>query len=336
MNHPKILVIRLSSIGDILLTSPFIRQTRITFPKAQIDFIVKKNFAELVKFNPHIDRIFELDTAKKNSSLALLRQKIKQNKYDYIFDLHNNFRSKRLTAGLVKHTIHKDKLNRALLVYAGINRYRKITPISMRYLQTGAKAGIKDDGKGLELFWPDRFELTADKVLARINTDAGFFALAPGAAHFTKRWPHERFKEVIQRILNKTQSSVVILGSKEERADFESLVIGQEVLNLAGKLSLLESAAILNRARALISNDSGLMHMATAVQTPLVALFGSTVKELGFFPFRSKHVILENKELDCRPCSHIGRKDCPKKHFKCMLELDTEQVFRALQNFVSN
>jgi len=116
----------------------------------------------------------------------------------------------------------------------------------------------------------------------------------------------------------------------------DSLVIDPKVVNLAGKLTLLESATVLNRARCLVTNDSGLMHMATAVQTPLVALFGSTVKELGFFPFRSKYIVLEKKDLSCRPCSHIGLKDCPKKHFKCMLDLDTEKVFSTMQNLIKN
>ncbi len=336
MRRPKILIIRLSSIGDIILTSPFIRQTRIAFPEAQIDYIVKKQFSELLIFNPHIDNVCSLGTSKKNEKMTELRKKIKKQKYDLIFDLHNNFRSNWLTNGLSKRKIKKDKFNRALLVYTGLNRYRQVTPIPLRYLQTGKKAGIKDDGNGLDLFWPNRYEQLADRIIAQIKTSAGFFALAPGAAHFSKRWPIERFRELIEHILSKTQSAIIILGSKKEQAELGSLVIDPKVMNLAGKLSLLESATILNRARGLVTNDSGLMHMASAVQTPLVALFGSTVKELGFFPFRCKHVVLEKADLNCRPCSHIGRKDCPKKHFKCMLDLSTEMVFDALQNLVKN
>lgn len=336
MKQVRILIIRLSSIGDIILTSSFIRQTRIAFPQAHIDFIVKKQFSELIIFNPHIDHVFNLDTAKEKEEMPDLRNRIKKNKYDFIFDLHNNFRSNRLTKGLSKRTIRKDKLNRFLLVYTGLNRYQQVTPIPLRYLQTGLKAGIKDDGNGLDLFWPNRYEQLADRIVAQMKPNRVFYALAPGAAHFSKRWPIDRFKKLTELILNKTKSSVVILGSKEEQPEMESLVIDPRVMNLAGKLSLLESATILNRSQALVTNDSGLMHMASAVQTPLVAIFGSTVKELGFFPFRCKHAILEKKDLNCRPCSHIGRKDCPKKHFKCMLELDADLVFNTLQNLVNN
>jgi len=169
MKQQKILIIRLSSIGDILLTSPFIRQTRIAFPQAQIDFIVKKQFSELLAFNPHIDQVYTLDTVKENEEMAELRKKIKKNEYDYIFDLHNNFRSNRLTSGQSKKTIRKDKFKRALLVYAGLNRYKQITPIPLRYLQSGLQAGIKDDGNGLDLFWPDRYEHLADQIVGQMK-----------------------------------------------------------------------------------------------------------------------------------------------------------------------
>ncbi len=331
MTPKKILILRLSSIGDILLTSPFIRQVRRAFPKARIEYVVKSSFSDLVRFNPNLDAVFEVKPELGQKGLRELKKIFHKRSYDHIFDLHNNFRTKSLTSGLSKTVIHKDRIKRTLLVYLKKNYYRDILPIPERYLQTGEQAGITDDGKGLELFWPKKIEKKTDRLSREIKLDDGFIALAPGAAHATKRWPADYFKEIIQNISPVFKGKIVLLGSASEQADLNKLIINDRVINLAGKLSLLESASVLKRSKILVTNDSGLMHMASAVEIPAIALFGSTVKEFGFFPYRSNHIVLEDNTVPCRPCSHIGRSTCPKTHFNCMRNLTPERVLRELK-----
>jgi len=333
MNSTKqILIIRLSSIGDILLSTPFIRQTRIAFPEAQIDFVVKKRFVELVQYNPHLNHIYSFDEALGFKGLLELRKTIQQKNYDYVLDLHNNLRSRLLTFGQRAKVFRmkKDKIKRALLVYFKINLFKEVVPIAEKYLRVGQALGIKDDQQGLELCWKDGQIKRLQKKLSSQLLKKPFIALAPGAGFKTKQWPIEYFRSLVQKIENSNKFNVVLLGNLQEREQFRPLEISQIVFNLAGKLSLLESAIVLNRARILVSNDSGLMHMATAVKTPVLAIFGSTVKELGFFPYRSKSMVLENNNLWCRPCSHIGRNRCPLGHMECLKTITPEIVFEKL------
>jgi ADP-heptose:LPS heptosyltransferase len=325
----NILIIRFSSIGDIVLTTAFIRQVRAAFPEARIDYLIKKPFSQLIRYNPHINTIYTFDSSSKFSGLKSLREELKKNDYRFIFDLQNNFLSNYILKAFPKAEIgqiDKLKVNRALLVYFKINRYREIFPVPLRYLKTAQFAGVKDDRLGLELF------LGGEIKPPVIN--GKYIALAPGAAHYTKRWPIERFKELIETITNHFNYSIVLLGGKEDVETPSSLESLPHLINYCGKLTLLESAAVIKNAQLLISNDSSLMHIAAAVKTPIAAIFGSTSAELGFFPFRAKSVVIE-KKLWCRPCTHIGRKSCPLGHFKCMKEIMADDVFRAVENLIN-
>ncbi len=330
MKHPRILILRLSSIGDILLTTAFIRQVRQVFPSAQIEFVVKEQFFEILKHNPHIDALFQIKRKDGVKDLINLRKRLFNKPYDFVFDLHNNFRTKILTWGHKAEAINKNLFKRWLFVRLKINLFRSIKTIPEKYLGVGNKVGIADDGMGLEIYWGQHSEDVVDSFLSKGNIKKGFIVLAPGAMHFTKRWPAEYFSELIQKILADSKQHILLMGSDSERVDLDRLADNDRVINVAGKFSIIESTFLLSKARALVSNDSGLMHMATAVKTPVVAIFGSTVQELGFFPFRGKSVVIENLNLKCRPCSHIGRSSCPKKHFKCMLEILPDRVYEEL------
>jgi heptosyltransferase-2 len=308
---------------------------RKTFPGARITFIVKKEFASLLKFNPHIDELIEFDSAKKLKGLLELNQKLRHESFDFVFDLHNNLRTNRLTQNLKGKIarIKKDKIKRAILVYFKINLYNGIKTIPERYLDVGSVANIKDDEEGLELY----LEETSKNITGQFGLTAGkYICFAPGAAHVTKTWPLENVSQLIKKITEQLQYKAAILGSLNEKEKFRSLPENENVVHLAGKLSLLESAAIIKSSAGIITNDSGLMHMAAALRKPIVAIFGSTVRELGFFPFRADSVIIENQNLWCRPCSHIGRSKCPLKHFKCMREISADRVFSvAKRKFVN-
>ena len=333
----KILVIRLSSIGDILLSTPFIRQLRIKFKNCQIDFVVRDKFKDLLVKNPYIDNLYILQLSETDA-LKNLKRRLQEISYNTIFDLHNNLRSnylRRIGARRV-FSINKSKFKQTMLVYLKKNYYSKIIPIPQRYLNVAKDYDVRDDSKGLELYWEEDTVITAENKIAEAGLQGmgQYLCLAPGAGFFTKRWPAENFLRLIELVNKEFNLPVVILGGDGDRETGKYLERQNSVFNLTGKLSLLETAHILEKGMALVSNDTGLMHMATAVKTPVLAIFGSTVREFGFFPFRSQSFVLENNELNCRPCTHMGRKKCPKSHFKCMIDISTDQVFEALKSFL--
>ena len=334
----KILIIRLSSIGDILLSTPFIRQLRAKFPKSQIGFIVKDIYADLLRYNPNIDEIFCLNSGEGIEGLSDLKLKIRKNSYQIVFDLHNNLRSNYLKRGINAGkicSIKKGKLKQTLLVRFKLNLYDHEIPIPFRYLSVAKNLGVTDDQKGLELYWPQRVINTWEKKCQQMNfnLDQKFICLAPGAGFFTKRWPEAKFNTLVNLIHQKQKIPVVVLGGDKDQEIGRRLGKQKNTIDFCGKLSLLETAYIISKGKIIVTNDSGLMHMATAVQTPVLAIFGSTVKELGFFPYRAEARIIENSGLSCRPCSHIGRHYCPKKHFKCMEEISPENVYAELEKF---
>jgi len=334
----KILVIRLSSIGDILLSSPFIRQVKKHFPTAKIDYLIKDQFSELMRYNPHINRIHTIRVTKK-AELKTLKQQLKNNGYHIIFDLHNNLRSNYLKRGIAAgstHAIRKNKIKQLLLVSLKINCYGKIIAIPERYRQVAADYNLQDDSQGLELFWQSEHHDAALKKAQEtgLPADDRYICMAPGAAHFTKRWPLDCFVRLCEIIKHTYQLKIVVLGGENDKKQGQYLAKDKKIIDLTGRLSLLESAVILSRAKAVVTNDTGLMHMATAVNIPVVALFGSTVREFGFFPYMGKSRVLENKKLSCRPCTHIGRKQCPKKHFECMQSISSNDVFDALNQLI--
>jgi len=337
-NSPeKILIIRLSSIGDILLSTPFIRQTRTRFPEARIDFVIKEKFYNLISENPHLNDIFQLQPGNLNK----LIQTIRLEKYDYIFDLHRNIRSIVLTifAGSKRTCrIKKNKLIQQMLVKFKINLYDSEKPIPERYLEVGHPVGIMDDKKGLEFFWSHKAETRVKKYFNadQLKIENIMIAVAPGAGFYTKRWPTSYFSELMDMIRSHYHASFVILGDRHETEMGKELSKGREwVLDLTGKLGLMDAGALLAECQLAITNDSGLMHLATAVQTPVLAIFGSSVREFGFFPYRGANWVLERKNLNCRPCSHIGRKTCPRGHFKCMLDLTPAVVMKKIGHILT-
>jgi lipopolysaccharide heptosyltransferase II len=340
-DNPKILIIRLSSIGDILLATPFVRQTRQKFPHSQIDFVIKKEFVELLELNPNINNLITFDSKTGMAGLKKLKNSLIKNKYDYIFDLHNNFRSVFLRTGHVvaeNFRIIKNKFRQFLYVKIKLNSYKNSIPISERYLYVGKKAGIKDDEKGLEIFWDDKLNESVVRLLSKVGISIGdsFYSVAPGAGFFTKKWPIDYYKILAQQIIKKYNTKIIVLGSANDNREGQELKKVTNVVDLTGKLSLLQSANIISKSAALVSNDTGLMHMATAVKTPVLAIFGSTVKEFGFFPYRSNSIVVENHNLNCRPCSHIGRHSCPKDHFKCMNDISPEMVIKNFKKLLIN
>ncbi len=337
MKFRKILIIRLSSIGDIVLATPLVRVLRKKFQDSQIDFIVKKEFSALLRYNPYITNLIELDTSKGFKELLRLKRKILAEKYDLIIDIHNNLRSifLRTFSGAKVLKVNKRVFKRFLLVKFKINLYKNAIPVAERYIETVTRFSIKNDNQGLDIFVPaEIIGVAKDKI--NFSSENFYIAIAPSAKHETKRWPVERFAKLADELIEKFNAKIILLGGAEDIeicSKLKSMTQG-EIINLCGKTTLLESAGVLSLCKLLVTNDSGLMHIASALKIKVVAIFGSTVKEFGFFPYGTKSIVVE-KPISCRPCSHIGRSKCPKGHFNCMLSIQVDDVFKACEKIIS-
>jgi len=342
----KILLIRMSSIGDVILTSPLIRQLRRNFPEAQIDYIVRTEYADLIKYNPHVTHTLQYDVQTGRKGLRELKEYLKKQGYDAVFDLHRNFRSaylRRFSSGTLLFKINKNRIIRLLLTKFNINLYRKIyeSPLSIaeKYLKTGSELTHMNDDMRLDLFLPQKIADKGKQLWRKLEYENFGVIIAPGARHFTKQWPAELFGELIMRIHQTYGWRTLLVGSLDEQSLAMTIQqkTGVGACEVAtGYFSLLEAAALIKACPLFISNDSGLMHVAAAFEKSQIAIFGSTTEELGFFPVNPKAVVVENKNLKCRPCTHIGRKSCPKKHFKCMVEITPQKVLKVVKELVES
>lgn len=345
----KTLIIRFSSVGDIVLSSLLLRVLRKRFPDSHIDFLTKPEYAALVRNNPHISRVIEFQGNGGMSELGTLRSALMRTGYDLVLDIHGSVRSRFVCAGFpLVRRVRKRKIARFLLVNAKWDVYEwygGAPSIAERYLETAAEWGVVNDGEGLEVFFTEDDARHALTILGGegIRADSTIVGLCPSARHNTKQWVKERFAETAAALAHSHNAAIVVFGSAGEEARCEeirrgirSLSAQPAVVNLAGKLSLAETAAMMDFCSLVITNDSGLMHLAAARKRKVLAIFGSTVRELGFFPYGTTSTVIERADLDCRPCTHIGRPRCPKGHFKCMMDITSAEVIAAADLLLRN
>lgn len=343
----KTLILRLSSIGDIILSSPLLRVYRKSVGNsARVDFVVRKEYAELVQFSHHLSIVHSYDVNSGYKGLQELGKLLRAEQYDLVIDIHDSIRTKYLRSVCKAKKVvvmDKRKLERWLMVNLKRNAYTDDLSVADRYIETVEELGIKNDDKGLEIFIPDStlFEISGKIAKLRLNQFEKVIGICPGSKHFTKRWQKEKFADVAVRAAKEFNGTVLLFGGKEEREDCNFVeeevrrrISERSVTNFAGELTLLETAAAMEFCDVVVTNDSGLMHLAAAKQRKVVSVFGSTVKEFGFAPYGTEAVVIENSSLDCRPCTHIGRNECPKGHFKCMTDVSSEEVFSAVQSML--
>lgn len=336
----KILIIRFSSIGDIVLASPLIRILRNHFKKAEIDMLVAEEYKEILEANPHLNQVITFDRSTGLSGLLKLSGQIRKTRYDLIIDIHRKIRSCLITflsgAGQVI-TYRKRSLLRLLLVHFKLNLYREISPVPELYLKPLKRFGLENDGQGLE-FWirPEKREATANRLYQKgLKEEDILIALAPSAKWETKQWPAKSFIQAANQLAEKEKAFIVILGGHADQQLCQGIAnsIKGRVWMAAGKLSLAQTAAALERSSLLITNDSGVMHIASAVRTPVVAIFGPTCREFGFYPYGGKSVVLE-RSLPCRPCATIGNRQCKIGSHDCMRLISVEEVLEAAEGMV--
>ncbi len=326
--HPKkVLIIRFSSIGDIVLTSPVIRCLKSQIG-ADVHFLTKKEFKGLVENNPFVDKVFTIE-----EKVSEVIDQLRNEGYDFIVDLHHNLRSAQVRRALKKPGAVLDKLN--IRKWILVNLKKDILPaihVSERYLNVVESLGVKNDGMGLDFYIPPSEEVDVDAIP---ELRKGYIAFAIGAQHETKRLPVEKIISICKKIDEK----IVLLGGKEdtERGALISSALDGRVINACGKYTLLQSASLVRQARKVITHDTGLMHIAAAFKKEIISVWGNTVPAFGMYPYLSRHgeegrgVVVEVNNLSCRPCSKIGFKKCPKGHFKCMNLIAEEKIIEAIR-----
>jgi len=318
----KFLIIRLSSIGDIVLTTPVIRCLKTQVDGAIIHYLTKEQYAEILEPNPYIDRIW----LYKNNMREILSI-LQKEEFDYIIDLHHNLRSFRIKNNLRKISFSFDKLNfqKWLLVNFKINKLPD-THIVDRYLATLNVFDVKNDHKGLDFFLPE--EESESSELSRENPPGSYVILVIGAQHETKK----ANPGMLADICDKINFPVIISGGKGDRALAESILsrirVNKSIRDTSGKLSLIQSARLVKNAGLVITHDTGLMHIAAAFKKRIISIWGNTIPEFGMYPYLPdpSSRIFEVKGLKCRPCSKIGHQSCPKKHFNCMEKQDSAEI----------
>ncbi len=327
----KFLIIRFSSIGDIVLTTPVIRCLKQQYPEAEVHYVTKKSYKTLLENNPYIDKVFTLE-----KSLNDLVKQLKSEDYDYVIDLHNNLRTSIIKFRLGVKSFSFDKLNfqKWILVKFKKDIMPKVHIVD-RYMKTVESLGVKNDDKGLDYFIPEKDEMPLDWLPENFRN--GYAVYAIGGQHETKKLPLNKMVELCKTI----HLPLVLIGGKEDVEIGDRLAppapdggafqsnssekappSGAEgAVNLCGKMNLNQSASIIQKATIVYTHDTGMMHVASALKKKVISIWGNTVPEFGMYPYQTEYEIIENKELNCRPCSKIGYSKCPLGHFKCMNEL---------------
>lgn len=333
----KFLIIRFSSIGDIVLTTPVIRCLKRQVLSAEIHYLTRAPFHGIVASNPYIDKCHLLE-----DDLGSVIENLNAEDFDYVIDLHHNFRTYKVKRGLGKKSFSFNKLNveKWMMTALKVNRLPD-THIVNRYLETVAEFGVRDDGLGLDYFIPDRDRVEISDIPT--SHHAGYLGFVIGAALRTKQFPLHKWMELCKAI----DHPVIILGGKEDAANGEllSALDPHKIYNSCGKFRLNESADLVRGAKLVVSNDTGLMHIATAFNRPVISLWGNTIPGFGMYPYYGSQFtagmhdrsnlkpfdFFEVNNLSCRPCSKIGYKKCPRGHFRCMEDIDVNELLSAIR-----
>lgn len=325
----KVLVIRFSSIGDIVLTTPVVRCLKQQVPGAEVHYLTKKGFRGLIDTNPYVDKVHLLSDDWE-AMIATLQEE----KYDLIVDLHKNLRTLRVKRALRKvKSVSFNKLNIEKWLLTSFFKINKLPKehIVDRYLATVQSLGVVNDGRGLDYFIPEKDEVNATDL--PMSHQAGYVGVVIGAALNTKKLPVEKLKELCSLI----QKPIVLLGGPEDRQEGDEIAATDHVkiYNACGKFNLNESACLVRNARIIVTHDTGLMHIAAAFKKPVISIWGNTVPEFGMTAYYGNagtpSKIFEVEGLSCRPCSKIGYKKCPKGHFRCMNNQNLTAIAEAAE-----
>jgi ADP-heptose:LPS heptosyltransferase len=324
----KVLILRFSSIGDIVLTTPVIRAIKLQLTDVEVHFATKKAFANILENNPYVEKVHSLE-----DNLGDLVANLKAEKFDYIVDLHNNLRTKliKLRLNIPSKAFHKLNWEKWLMVNMKVNKLPS-QHIVDRYMESASELGVKKDQFGLDYFIPEKDEVEQDWLPETHQEE--YVAYVIGAQYNTKKLPFKRMIELCDKI----NKPIILIGSTDdaemgekvekffeqtsESAPYEEklMELGKKtkIFNACGKFNLNQSASLVKNATYVFTHDTGLMHIAAAFKKNIFCIWGNTIPMFGMYPYKTKFTILENTKVNCRPCSKIGFQKCPKGHFDCM------------------
>lgn len=331
----KILVIRLSSIGDIILTTPVLKAFKKKYPDANIDFLVLDKFKDSISESPYIRELILFNKKENDGIFNIIKfaKKLGENEYDYIFDLHSKFRSK-LIARVIKYffktkvfTYKKRMLWKSLLVNMKLIKYKVDNTIVKNYFNAFENFNLSYEGEKLNFSFQENLKEKFEKY-------DDYIVFAAGASKETKKWTEENFGKLAKKLFDKYRKKIILIGGKEdiEKCDRINTISEGVCLNLAGKLNLKESGALLSKAKFLLTNDSGPFHIARGVGLKTFVIFGPTSPEM--FDFGEDSILIYKHSV-CSPCSLHGDKKCPKKHFDCMKNLSYEYVYKLIDKNIN-
>ncbi len=323
----KILIIRFSSIGDIVLTTPVIRCIKQQLPDVELHVLTKSAYRSLYTANNNINKVYELQGNMKE-----LISQLRDEHYDFVADLHKNWRSIRVRMALHRPSASFPKLDVRKFLYTKL-KIGSLPQVHIvdRYFKAVEKLGVRNDGQGLDFFFGEGDELHYEDLPETFRD--GFVAVVIGGQHATKILPEEKVVEVCEAL----DYPVVLVGGPEDAVCGERIKekVGSYVGNSCGSLTVGQSASLLRLADAVLTNDTGMMHIAAALHKPIVSVWGNTVPEFGMYPYLPQGmkpaVIIENKDLRCRPCDKLGYAKCPKGHFDCMNSLNAKEIAEKIR-----
>ncbi|PWL24537.1 MAG: glycosyl transferase [Fluviicola sp. XM-24bin1] len=320
----KILFVRFSSIGDVVLTTPVIHATKEQIDNVEIHYLTKKPFLSIVEPNPNVSKVYTIE-----KSVDEVIGQLKDERYDWIIDLHNNIRTKGLKSKLrfPSRTFRKLNVEKWLLVNAKINRMPDLHVVD-RYFEAVKHLGVKPDGKSGDFII--QLEDEVDLMDWKLQPKA-FVTIAIGAQHETKCLPVEKLVELIDLI----NDPVVLVGGPTDEAKAQDILSKskKEIVNTVGELNLQQSASLVKQSKHLITHDTGMMHIASCFAVPMSTVWGNTVPDFGMYPYQPENKTYSMHQVDglkCRPCSKIGSESCPKKHFDCMLKQDISAIAESI------
>lgn len=325
---PKILVIRFSSIGDIVLTTPVFRLIKKQVEQAELHFVTKLRFKAVTSENPYIDKFHYLDEDWEGLIDAL-----KKENYDVVIDLHNNFRSNKIRRALKARSSVIDKLTvpKFFLTKLGLN-FMPNRHITQRCIDAAKILGVQDDGHGLDYYISKSDEVSFQDIPT--SHHAGYIGIVIGANHRTKKLPVHQLKKLCAYI----QHPIILLGGPGEATEGDEIAATDQakIYNAAGKFSLNECADLIKKAKLIVSHDTGMQYIACAYQRPVIAVWGSTSPKLQVEPYYGTDARYQGKyenflkNLHCQPCNKYGAASCPREHFNCMEKLSMQDLAHAV------
>ena len=331
----NILIIHTAFIGDIVLSTALVSKVKEKYPDSNIYYLTTPLGKEILKNNPKIKEIIVYDKRGKDKGFGAFIsfvRKIRKLKIDICLTPHRYLRSSILSLlSGAKIRVGYDIASLAF-VYNKKIKYDKTKHEVEKLLSF-----IDDNTKRykLEMYPSEKDKIKIDTLLKKLSNNKKIILIAPGSKWFTKKWPEEYFRILIQNLVKRDDLLIVITGGKEEK-EIE-LNLNSKILDLRGEITLLELAELTKRAVLVVSNDSAPIHITSAFpDTRIIGIFGPTVKEFGFFPWSKNSKVFEINGLYCRPCAIHGGNSCPEKHFRCMREITPDLIENEIYNYVAS